>query len=125
MLDVIVSFATAALSGMGVGGGGLLLLYLTLFCDVAQKEAQLTNLCFFLAASTASLPVHVLKRKISAAAVMLLASGGVLGAVCGSLWAKNTDGELLRIMLGGFLAVSGVFSLFGKKSEKNGGKDGK
>lgn len=118
MLDVLAAFFTAALSGMGVGGGGLLLLYLTLFRDVAQWEAQLTNLCFFLAASTASLVIHVMRRKISPSVVILLATGGVAGAFLGSFIAKNTDESMLRIILGVFLAASGVLSLFGKKPPK-------
>lgn len=118
MLDILAAFFTAALSGMGVGGGGLLLLYLTFFRDIGQREAQLTNLCFFLAASVASLLVHVTHRKISPSVVILLAIGGAAGAFFGAFIAKNTDESVLRIILGVFLSASGVLSLFGKKTAK-------
>lgn len=40
ILDVIVSFLASALAGTGVGGGGLLVIYLTLARGLEQLEAQ-------------------------------------------------------------------------------------
>ncbi len=97
---------------MGVGGGGLLLIYLTLVTDMPQRSAQLANLVFFIFASAASLFVHVTQRKIPVLAVFLIASGGVLGAFVGSYIASATDPDALRVMFGAFLAVSGSVSLF-------------
>lgn len=114
VIEVLVAFFTAALSGMGVGGGGLFLLYLTLVCEVEQKTAQLSNLVFFIAASAASLTVHVYKRRTDAAVVIILAAGGVLGALAGASLAAVAETKVLRLLLGGFLVAGGVFSLFKK-----------
>ena len=113
IIDIITAFFTAVLSGMGVGGGGLLLIYLSLFRDVPQLTAQLANLAFFIAASAASLTVHILKRKISASVVLIIASGGLVGAFFGSGIASLADEGILRLILGVFLFLSGAFSLFG------------
>ncbi len=118
MIDVIVAFFTAVLSGMGVGGGGLFLLYLTLICEVEQKTAQLSNLVFFIAASAASLTVHVYRRRTDAAVIAILAAGGVIGAVIGASLAEVTETKVLRLLLGGFLVAGGAFSLF----KKDGGR---
>ena len=48
LLDIIVSFAIALLSGLGVGSGGLLVIYLTLYAGTPQLQAQGVNLVFFL-----------------------------------------------------------------------------
>lgn len=111
-IDFIAAFFAAALSGMGVGGGGLLLIYLTLVSGMPQHTAQFVNLCFFIAASASSLTVHVPKRKIPFAAVLLIAAGGVAGSFFGVLAASRTDPDALRVVLGSFFALSGVLSLF-------------
>ena len=53
------------LTGMGIGGGGLLVLYLTAMDGVGQLAAQGCNLLFFVYASAASLFVHNKKRNLN------------------------------------------------------------
>jgi uncharacterized membrane protein YfcA len=48
IFDVIVSFVLAALSGIGVGGGGLFVIFLAIFTDTPQLIAQGMNLLFFI-----------------------------------------------------------------------------
>ena len=115
IIDVVIAFFTAVLSGMGVGGGVLLLIYLSLFRDVPQLTAQFANLLFFIAASASSLVIHILDRKISAMVLLIVSLGGVIGAFFGSSLASALDEGVLRITLGAFLFISGTLSLFGKK----------
>jgi len=39
ILNIIVGAATAVLAGLGVGGGGLLVIYLTLVLNLPQLQA--------------------------------------------------------------------------------------
>ncbi len=110
-MEFIIAFLCAALSGMGVGGGGLFLIYLTLAAGADQKEAQLCNLLFFLAASAASLLCHVTRRRISPAAVGALAAGGIPGALLGAAAARAMSADALSVILGVFLLAAGALSL--------------
>ena len=47
-MNAVTSFLIAVLSGLGVGSGGLLVIYLTLVEKVPQLTAQGTNLIFFI-----------------------------------------------------------------------------
>ena len=49
-----VLFLLAAASGMGIGGGGLLVVYLTVIHASDQASAQAFNLLFFIIAATTS-----------------------------------------------------------------------
>ena len=115
VLDFIAGILVAALAGLGVGGGGLLVIYLTMFKSVEQIEAQGLNLLFFITAGAASLIIHVKKRKLDYKKIILIIICGCIGAVGGSLLANYTDGALVKKIFGGFLIASGVIEFFWKK----------
>ena len=114
-LDFGAGVLVAALAGLGVGGGGLLVIYLTMFKGIGQVEAQGLNLLFFVAAGAASLLIHVKKRKLDYKKITLIIACGAAGAVAGSLLANIIDCTLVKKIFGGFLIASGVLEFFWKK----------
>ena len=62
----MVGLLTGVLSGCGIGGGSLLLLWLTLVQDMPQFTAGGINLLYFLACAPAALVSH-LKNHLTAA----------------------------------------------------------
>ncbi|MCD7832320.1 MAG: TSUP family transporter [Firmicutes bacterium] len=111
LLFAAAAFVSAALSGMGLGGGGLFIIYLTFASDIPQSEAQLCNLIFFIAASSASLPLHIMYRRLNFAVIAALSIGGAVGALIGTSLSLNFSGGLIRYIMGAFFAASGIFSL--------------
>ena len=116
----LISVIIAALSGMGVGGGGLFALYLKYFSDYSQIDVHAINLLFFLFASWAALCIHLLKRRIYFGAVGLMIAFGALGSLLGSALAVNTQGELLSKLFGGMMIAAGAYS-FIRATKKKGG----
>lgn len=112
--DLLVAFAVAVLAGMGVGGGGLLVLYLTLFGHVSQLEAQGINLVFFLAASLGALVLHGKRRRLCLRRVLILSVSGAMTALLGGYLATLVSRVILRKLFGGLLVLSGGVSLFSK-----------
>ena len=47
VIAVVASVIAGFVSALGLGGGGILILYLTLFLDMGQKQAGGINLIFF------------------------------------------------------------------------------
>ena len=111
ILSMAVSFLIAALSGMGVGGGGLFVIYLALFTDTPQLMAQGMNLLFFLFSAGASLLVHLSQRKIYALAILLMATAGITGALLGASLTEVVSESILRKIFGVLLVISGLLSL--------------
>lgn len=120
-LVTAAAFLIAALSGMGVGSGGLLVVFLTLCADVAQIRAQGMNLLFFLFASGASMLVHVRRRRLSFPVIALVAAAGLLGSLPGTWAALVLPETLVRRLFGGMLLLSGTVSLLrrGKSTENS------
>lgn len=111
LITFFAAFVISLLTGLGVGSGGLMVIYLALFTDTPQLAAQGINLLFFIFSAGASLPLHLLRRKILTAPVMILTLFGIFGAILGSLLSDAINESLLRKIFGAMLAVSGVLSL--------------
>ena len=114
-ITVLVCFAVALLSGMGVGSAGLLVLFLTLVQEIPQLEAQGVNLLFFLFSSGAALLVHLFRTPPLWGLLLLLIPAGLLGAWGGTALALYLPQALLRKLFGAFLVVSGTLGIFAKK----------
>ena len=111
IVDVIAAFLMGALSGMGIGGGGLLVIYLTLMRNVDQIGAQGINLYFFLFASVAALFIHCKRRNINYKMILFLAAFGMPAALLGGYSATVADPDAVRRIFGAMLVLAGGISL--------------
>ena len=117
-IDVAVTLLIAALSGMGIGSGGLMVLYLTLLRDVPQLRAQGVNLLFFLFAAGASMAVHLRRRRVRLLPSVLMIAAGLPFAYLGSHLAALFPEQLVRKLFGVFLVLVGLGGLFGTRQPK-------
>ena len=117
LLQFFLSFLMAVLSGLGVGGGAVFILYLAIFTTTPQLLAQGMNLLFFLFSSASSLVIHLTKRTLYPFLIFLLATSGLFGAFLGTFIAPHVPASLLRKILGGILVITGIVTL--KKKEKS------
>jgi uncharacterized membrane protein YfcA len=121
-MDIIATLIVATLSGMGLGSGGLMVLYLTLIRHAPQLLAQGFNLLFFLFASASSMIVHLLKRRIFWSAVLILILAGLPAAYLGTRVALHLPEGLVAKLFGLFLISVGLPGLFGRNRAKKGQK---
>ncbi len=117
-LAVLVGLLTGILSGFGVGGGTLLMVYLAFFTSIAQKEAQGINLLYFIACAPASLYSHIKNRYVKIKPGLYAAGAGVATSVLSALFANALDSELLRRLFGALLLYAGLKELFFRKTPK-------
>ena len=115
MLTFIAALAagliTGILSGFGIGGGTILMIYLTGFAGMAQKTAQGINLLYFLPTAAAALLIHSKNRQVEWKAVLPAAICGCLTAGILSMAAMHMELDLLRRLFGGFLILTGIAEL--------------
>ena len=113
-IAALAGAATGVLSGFGVGGGSLLLIYMTTFAGVPQTLAQGVNLLYFLPTAATALPAHLKNGYVEKGALLPAIAAGL---VCSALtaWAATAlDVEVLRKCFGGFLILIGLRELFRK-----------
>ncbi|HYE11591.1 MAG TPA: sulfite exporter TauE/SafE family protein [Patescibacteria group bacterium] len=124
MLTVLIGFASGIISGMGIGGGTLLIPALVFIIGTQQQIAQSINLLVFVPSAIAALCVHTRKKNIEKGLLLKLAVTGCAGAVIGSLLAVNLDSNLLKRFFGIFLLIMGIYEIT-SKSKTGSAKTGK
>lgn len=114
MMEIIVGALSGIIASMGLGGGFVLLIWLTLFQDVPQRTAQGINLLFFLPIALISIILHSRAKLIDKKLVLSLVPGGIIGAVLGTIGSQALGNELLRKLYAVFLLAFGLRELFRK-----------
>ena len=112
LIPLLAGAATGILSGFGVGGGSLLLIYMTSFAGVPQNLAQGINLLYFLPTAGAALPAHFKNGYVEKAALAPAILAGLAGTALAAWAATSIDTQLLRRCFGAFLLVIGLRELF-------------
>lgn len=107
----VVSFLTGVLASMGMGGGMLLIIYLTIFAGVGQLQAQGINLVFFLPIAAASLVFHVKNKLLDYKKALPAMLTGIAASAAFSLLAAYIKTEYLEKAFGLFIAFVGVVGL--------------
>lgn len=113
---LVIGLLTGILSGFGIGGGTILMIYLTAFAAFPQKIAQGVNLLYFIPTAAAALILHSKHHQLKWNAVLPAALCGCATAAAFSFLAMGMDLTLLRRLFGVFLLFTGISEL--KKKPK-------
>ena len=114
----LTGLLSGILSGMGIGGGAILIPALTLFLGFEQKVAQNINLLYFIPTSIMAIFIHSKNKSIEKKGLLKIIIFGLIGAVLGSIIAINLKGEVLRKIFGWFLLFMGISELLKKGVKK-------
>ncbi len=117
--SVLAAFFSGAVGAMGLGGGGVLVLYLTLSLGMPQLQAQGINLLFFLPCAIISIVIQLKRRMIDLPTAGWMALGGAGGVLIGMGLTKILHAALLSKLFAAFLIVVGLMELFGKSKKKS------
>ncbi len=119
VFNAIAGAATGILTGFGVGGGTLLILYMQTFTDIAQTAAQGINLAYFLPTAGASLAGHIRLGYVEKRVVFIAGGAGLAVTVLAAWIAGGIQQHTARKIFGVFLIIVGVYELLrGKKNAK-------
>lgn len=105
---LLAGLFSGILGAMGLGGGSVLIIYLTLFTDTKQLTAQGINLLFFIPIAICAVLVYAFKRQIKWRTVIPFALGGLIGAAAGIFLVGNLGGNITAKLFGGLLIILGI-----------------
>lgn len=110
---ILVGTVLGFLAGLGVGGGSLLILWLTAVLSMEQRTAQGVNLLFFLPAAVISCLMNHRAGRLDREAAVPAVLAGAMGAGLCAWAASGLDTALLKKLFGGLLIVTGLWELLG------------
>lgn len=109
---VIAGLVLGYLAAIGVGGGSLLILWLTLVLNIQQQTARSVNLMFFLAAAGAVSFFRWRSGTLRLGKIMPAIIGGCVCAALFSWLSTVFDVDQFRKLFGILLLITGVRELF-------------
>lgn len=115
---VLAGLVCGVFSGLGVGGGTLLMVWMTAVVGISQKTAQGINLLYFLPTAVCALFFHIKNRLIRWRVVLPAAIIGSMLAAGAAYLATVIETALLRKLFGGFLLIVGVTELFSRQRDR-------
>ena len=115
----LVSLISAFIASMGIGGGAVLLLFLTVFSATPVLTAQGINLLFFLPVGIIALCFHRKSGLLQWKQGVLCGIFGIPGVFLGGWIASHTDSAILSKIFALFLFALGLKTLFAKPNKKS------
>lgn len=115
MLIFIVSIFSGIISGMGIGGGTILIPALIILFNTSQHVAQSVNLLSFIPIATVALIAHIRSKNIEIKLALKLIVPGIIGAAVGAFLASMISSSLLRKLFAVFLFCMGFYEIYCKK----------
>lgn len=110
-VTLLIGTMLGFLSGIGVGGGSLLILWLTLILGLDHSAARVINLLFFIPSAIIASVFRWRQGALHLKKVFPAIIAGCIAAGCFSLLTRHLDISLLRKLFGGLLLVTGIREL--------------
>ncbi len=114
----VVSFLTGILASLGLGGGMILIIYLTIFAGIPQIQAQGVNLFFFIPIALLALFFHNKNHLIDWKTVLRIIIPGIVSVILFSIFANHIDNTILQKLFGGFVIIGGIKEIFSKSNHQ-------
>ena len=109
--SIAIGILLGFLTGLGTGGGSLLLLWLTLVLNMDPQTARTVNLMFFIPAAVIASILRLIHGSIPLGKIMLPALVGCVSAAVFAIAGSHMDTEHLKKAFGILLIIAGIREL--------------
>ncbi|MBR3594609.1 MAG: sulfite exporter TauE/SafE family protein [Clostridia bacterium] len=116
--SILIGLLAGSTAAMGLGGGTVLLIYLSLFTSLPQLTAQGINLIVFVPTAAVAVIIYSIKKQIRWRLWLFMAPLGIIGSIAGSYILPLIPIFWLRKILGGVLVIMGLSRLFSRSTCK-------
>lgn len=112
MIEIVIGVVAGIVGGLGMGGGTVLILFLSLFLNVEQHIAQATNVIFFIPTAIAAIGVSLKNKNVNLKIALPICIWGILGAFIGAYISTKMNVNLLRKCFGFFLIFIAIYQTY-------------
>lgn len=112
MSEILIGMFSGIFSGIGMGGGTILIFLLTTFIGLEQHIAQATNLIYFIPTAISAIIVNFKNKNVDTKLAIFVSIGGALGAIIGANISVNIGVQKLRRLFGIFLVIIVIHEIY-------------
>ena len=112
MIEIFIGFISGIIGGLGLGGGTILILFLSIFLNIEQHIAQATNVIFFVPTAISAIVISLKNKNIDLKIGIPIAIWGILGAFVGSVISSKMNVDLLKKCFGIFLILIAIYQTY-------------
>ena len=117
LIDILIGILLGYLAGLGIGGGTLLILWITFVEKMTQADARAINLMFFIVSAGVVTASRFKKGTLDLKKLLPAILAGCAAAAAGSFLSTKMDIQILRPMFGIILLICGIRELFYRPKE--------
>lgn len=112
MLAIVFGIMSGIVTGLGMGGGTILILLLSLFMNMEQHIAQATNLIFFIPTSLSAILINLKQKNVDKKLAITISFYGIIGAVVGAKISENISSQNLRKYFAIFILIIAIHEVY-------------
>jgi len=115
---LLAGLMSGIIGGMGLGGGAVLIIYLTVFAGVNQLAAQGINLIFFLPTAAVAIFIYSKKRIIKWRKILPIMIFGAVGTLISGFFVGRLNADFIKRLFGVVIVFYGLYEIFKRKPTK-------
>lgn len=109
---IIIGIISGIITALGLGGGAILIIGLTLFLGIEQRIAQSVNLIFFIPTAITAIVLNSKRKLIKWKTAIPVIIASAISAGIGAGFATKVDVIILKKMFGGFLGLIAIYEIY-------------
>ena len=111
-MEFLIGLIAGIIGGLGMGGGTVLILLLTIFMNIEQTIAQGSNIIFFIPTAIASIFIFIKNKYINFKVAIPICLWGLVGAFIGAKISTKLQINVLRKCFGVFLIIIAIYQSY-------------
>lgn len=115
---LVIGTLLGFLAGIGVGGGSLLIMWLTLILQMPYPQARILNLLFFLPSALVASFFRWKQGALEIKKILPAILAGLVAAGAFSVLSNHIDVQLLKKAFGVLLLITGIRELLYRPKKK-------
>ena len=115
---LVIGTLLGFLAGIGVGGGSLLIMWLTLILQMPYPQARILNLLFFLPSALVASIFRWKQGALEIKKILPAILAGLVAAGAFSVLSNHIDVQLLKKAFGVLLLITGIRELLYRPKKK-------
>ena len=111
----VIGIIAGIITGLGAGGGTVLIAGLSLFIGIEQRVAQAINFIFFIPTAVTSIILNSKRKNIKWRIAIPIIVASIVGAIIGAKLSSNIDTKILKKLFGvflGIIALHGIYTIW-------------